>query len=127
MATIASITTVKQLADAGDIGRCELVRGELITMSPSGIEHGVVVAAITEILRRFVRRKHLGVVCGAETGFVLEKNPDTVRGPAVGFISKHRLPGERRKRFVEGAPDLAVEVRRRMIDRAKSMKRLRFG
>ena len=29
MATIQSITTAEQLFAAGDIGRCELVRGEL--------------------------------------------------------------------------------------------------
>jgi len=29
------ITTAEQLIEAGDIGRCELVRGELVMMSPS--------------------------------------------------------------------------------------------
>lgn len=79
-------------------------------MSPSGAEHGVVVAAITEIVRRFVIRHRLGVVMGAETGFQIEHNPDTVRGPDVGFVAKRRLPRKRRKGFFDGPPDLAVEV-----------------
>jgi Uma2 family endonuclease len=111
MATIQIITTAEELLHAGDIGPCELIRGELIMMSPSGLEHGVVVAAITEILRRFVKRNRLGIVTGAETGFLLERNPDTVRGPDVGFVAKRRLPRKRRQPFFEGAPDLAVEVR----------------
>jgi hypothetical protein len=40
MATAQTITTAQQLFEAGDIGPCELVRGELIMMSPAGFEHG---------------------------------------------------------------------------------------
>ncbi len=46
MATIQHVTTAEQLLAAGDIGRCELVRGELITMSPAGSEHGWMVSQI---------------------------------------------------------------------------------
>jgi hypothetical protein len=46
MATIANVTTAEALLAAGDIGRCELVRGELIMMSPAGSEHGWVVMNI---------------------------------------------------------------------------------
>ena len=80
-------------------------------MSPSGAEHGVVVAAITEIVRRFVKRHLLGIVMGAETGFQIEHNPDTVRGPDVGFVAKRRLPRKLRKSFFDGPPDLTIEVR----------------
>ena len=111
MAIIQEITTAEQLLRAGDIGRCELIRGELVMMSPSGAEHGVVVAAITEIVRRFVKRHRLGVVMGAKTGFQIEHDPDTVRGPDVGFVAKRRLPRKRRKSFFDGPPDLAIEVR----------------
>ena len=34
------ITNAEELWDAGDIGRCELVRGELLMMSPAEEEHG---------------------------------------------------------------------------------------
>jgi len=34
------ITTAGELLRAGDIGRCELVRGELRRMIPAGYEHG---------------------------------------------------------------------------------------
>lgn len=121
MATIQEITTAEQLLHAGDIGRCELIRGELVVMSPSGAEHGVVVAAITEIVRRFVKRHRLGVVMGAETGFQIEQNPDTVRGPDVAFVAKRRLARKRRKGFFDGPPDLAIEVRS-PEDRARDVK-----
>jgi Uma2 family endonuclease len=91
--------------------RTELVKGELIRMSPSGGPHGKVAAAVADILRAFVRPRRLGIVFGAETGFVLERDPDTVRGADAAFVSNARLPGgELPEGFFPAAPDLAVEV-----------------
>ena len=45
-----------------------------------------------------------------ETGFVLARNPDTVRGPDLSFISRERLKDLDDARFFSGAPDLAVEI-----------------
>lgn len=62
-------------------------------------------------LGRFVLEHRLGRVCLAETGFVLARDPDTVRAPDVAFVSMERLEAEvRRGPYFEGAPDLAVEV-----------------
>lgn len=109
MATAQTITTAQQLLEAGDIGFCELVRGELIMMSPAGFEHGDIGSAIVALLRTFVRKHRLGKVCGADTGFYIERNPDTVRAPDVAFVRKERIVG-RITTFFPGAPDLAVEV-----------------
>jgi len=58
-----------------------------------------------------VRAHRLGVVVGAETGFRLSRNPDTVRGVDVGFVRADRIPATGRPTtYWEGAPDLAVEV-----------------
>jgi len=47
----------------------------------------------------------------AESGFRLEQQPDTVRGPDVAFIARERIPAEGLPRaFFEGPPDLAVEI-----------------
>jgi Uma2 family endonuclease len=104
------ITTAEQLLHAGDIGRCELIRGNLIMMSPAGFEHGVVIATLTLHLGGYVKQHGLGVVCGAETGFLIERNPDTVRAPDIAFVRTDRLEDVRRGGFGHAAPDLAVEV-----------------
>ena len=50
-------------------------------------------------------------VFAAETGFLLQRNPDTVRAPDVAFVAGDRLgTGEIPAGFLEMAPDLAVEV-----------------
>ena len=48
MATVQEIeiTTAEELLDAPDPGRCELVLGELVMMSPAGFEHGVVAGRV---------------------------------------------------------------------------------
>jgi Uma2 family endonuclease len=110
MATIESITTAEQLLAAGDIGRCELVRGALIMMSPAGAEHGRIVARMTLRLAGFVEEGELGTVFGAETGFRIAHEPDTVRAPDVAFVRAERMGAELGRGFFPGPPDLAVEV-----------------
>lgn len=104
------ITTAEELLAAGDIGRCELVRGELRMMTPAGFEHGDIAIRVTTIIAPFVRQRRLGIVLAAETGFILSRKPDTVRAPDVAFVQKSRVPKERTRGYFPGAPDLAVEV-----------------
>ena len=79
-------------------------------MSPSGFEHGAIVGLLTELLVRHVKENKLGVVTGAESGFLLSQDPDTVRAPDVGFIRAERVPSEPVRGYFPGAPDLAIEV-----------------
>jgi Uma2 family endonuclease len=91
--------------------RYELVAGELRVMSPAGWRHGGVVGVLQTALGAFILDNNLGRVFGAETGFLLHRNPDTVRAPDFAFITKKNLPTtEPSEAFWPGAPDLAVEV-----------------
>ncbi|MFN2597018.1 MAG: Uma2 family endonuclease, partial [Pyrinomonadaceae bacterium] len=91
--------------------RYELIQGELITMSPSGGEHGAVTVNLTVLLGQHIKANKLGVGFGAECGYKLESNPDTVRAPDFSFIVKERIAVRGiPKSYWEGAPDLAVEV-----------------
>jgi len=105
-----AITTAEQLLRASDLGRCELLSGELVRMNPAGGEHGRVVARLTVAIGTHVSTHGLGITYGAETGFVLARQPDTVRAPDVAFVAAGRAPTVHRSGFLEGAPDLAVEV-----------------
>jgi len=86
----------------------DLVDGELRRMVPAGQEHGRVAMNLGARLSQFVRERALGVVFAAETGFLLRRQPDTVRAPDVAFVSTSRLSTA--AGFFPGAPDLAVEV-----------------
>ncbi|MET0649379.1 MAG: Uma2 family endonuclease [Pyrinomonadaceae bacterium] len=89
----------------------ELIRGEVRRMSPTGITHGVLCTEVGAEIRNFVKEHDLGIVCGAETGFIVERDPDSVLGADVAFISYERLAKiENLDKFGPTAPDLAVEV-----------------
>jgi Uma2 family endonuclease len=90
----------------------ELIRGELIKVSsPLGYEHGLVAMNIAGPLFEYVRTKNLGNVYAAETGYLLEQYPDTVRAADVSFVSRERIENAKPvKGYWKGAPDLAVEV-----------------
>ena len=91
--------------------RLALIRGELKKMSPTGGTHGILCATIGAELIIFVREKDLGLVFGAETGFIVERDPDTVIGADVAFVSHERMKAvENLDKFLPFAPDLAVEV-----------------
>jgi Uma2 family endonuclease len=66
---------------------------------------------VNAVLRDFARQHRLGKVYAAETGFVLSRDPDTVRAPDAAFVVAERAAvQESRDGFFDGAPDLAVEV-----------------
>ena len=91
--------------------RYELVKGELLTMSPAGSEHGAITQRLATLLDQYVTAKSLGLVFGAETGFLIAIDPDTVRGPDIAFIHAGRISvGGPPEGYWPGAPDLAVEV-----------------
>ena len=112
MSTTRTLTTADELFMMPDDGfRYELVRGEIRRMPPAGSEHGAVIMNIATPLDQFVKAHGLGVVFGAETGFKIASEPDTVRAPDLAFVRRDRIPEEGIPRgFWPGAPDLAVEV-----------------
>ncbi len=63
------------------------------------------------LLDQYVTAHRLGLMFAAETGFVLSKNPDTVRAPDIAFVVRERIPPDGLPEgYWELAPDLAVEV-----------------
>lgn len=91
--------------------RYELVEGLLRMMSPAGGRHGRVSHALALILGSHVRSRQLGVVYAAKTGFLLRREPDTVRAPDVAFVGRERAVGiDDEHGFVALVPDLVGKV-----------------
>jgi Uma2 family endonuclease len=112
MSTAGTLMTVDDLLHLPpDHLRHELVRGELTTMPPTSDEHGVRTVRVTIRLGVFIEKHNLGEAFGAETGFIISRNPDTVRAPDFAFVTKDRMTKQGLTgRFYPAAPDLAVEV-----------------
>jgi Uma2 family endonuclease len=103
------LVTAEELLAMGE-RRCELVRGRVVDVTPAGAGHGRIGSWLNARIRQFVEERDLGVVYGADTGFRLERDPDTVRAPDVAFVAADRLPEIDERKYVPFAPDLAVEV-----------------
>jgi Uma2 family endonuclease len=112
MSTQTRLMTADEFLAIPDDGlRHELVRGEVTTMSLPGGEHGEIAGEIFWLVTNHVKAKKLGKTYAAETGFLIERDPDTVRGADVGFIRAERLAGiTNPKKHIPFAPDLTVEV-----------------
>ena len=112
MATTQQLMTAEELAQLPDDGqRHELIEGVLITMAPSGGEHGELASEANGLLWQHVRIHGLGRTFGAETGFILARDPDIVLAPDAAFVSWARAEAIGRVRgYLPVAPDLAVEI-----------------
>ena len=125
MGTTTHLMTAEELIRLADDGlRHELIKGELLTMSPPGEEHGAVTLNLAFLLAEYVRAQNLGRLYAGDTGFKLESDPDTVLAPDIAFIRAERV-GVISKDYRSGAPDLVVEVlspndRRRKVDEKAS-------
>jgi Uma2 family endonuclease len=108
-ATPMTADDLLHLPDDGHV--YELSRGKLICMSPSAYESSRISGEVHTEIGYFVRQHRLGDVGGAEGGFRLASDPDTVRAPDVWFVRKERaLRGAAARHFFVGPPDLVVEV-----------------
>ncbi|MDB9518191.1 Uma2 family endonuclease [Roseofilum reptotaenium CS-1145] len=92
-------------------GHCyEIVNGELIDMGNSGALHGNIAIILSSALFAVVNTQKLGALFDSSTAFKM-KNGNR-RSPDISFFAKERLQGmtELPSGFLEGAPDLVVEV-----------------
>jgi len=88
----------------------ELVKGVVVTMPPPSNYHGRCCSLIDRRLGVHVETHNLGIVTANDSGVLVARGPDTVRGPDIAFWSRDRLPNPPRHGYPDVAPDLAAEV-----------------
>lgn len=110
-AVTPQLLTAEEFWALPDTGRPRaLVRGEVVETMPPGGVHGVIAIILGGLLRAWAKAGGRGVV-GAESGFILGRVPDVVRGPDISFVRTERVPATGvPEAFWEQAPELAVEI-----------------
>jgi Uma2 family endonuclease len=104
---------------------CELERGEIVEMSRPGKRHGMVCGNVTRILGNYAVERKKGYVCSNDTGVVVERKPDTVRGPDVLFFDDAVQVEQAEEKYGEAPPLLAVMVLPPNDTTGKVMRRVR--
>jgi Uma2 family endonuclease len=114
MSTGTRLITADEFLEWPDEPGCrqELIRGEVVTMSLPGGRPGRIAGKMLRRVGDHVETAHLGETYAAETSFLVERDPDTVRGADVAFVASRRLALiTDEAKHIPFAPDLAVEVR----------------
>ena len=88
----------------------ELVRGEVIELPPPMKPHGRVCMNVAFALETYCRQRRKGYVTGNDSGVILERDPDTVRGPDVALYEDADKFADLHPKYGEVPPRLAVEV-----------------
>jgi Uma2 family endonuclease len=104
------ITVAEYLRMPEEASKVELVRGRLVREPPAAPLHGRLQVRLGSVLHEFVEAHGLGVVL-SEAGFLLARQPDTVRIPDLSFVAGARIPDNGYGQAIwELSPDLAVEI-----------------
>jgi Uma2 family endonuclease len=111
MSTTTPVTADQLLRMRDDRYRYELIAGELRKTPLAGWRHGAIGGQLHGWLGQYIQERRLGRLFLGGTGFLLARDPDTVRAPDIAFIHRDHLPAaEPGEAYWPGAPDLAVEV-----------------
>lgn len=109
--TRTPITAEEFLERHAGQGAFELVKGEVVELSPGMPEHGRICTKVGFLLESFGRESGYGYVLSNDTAILTERSPDTARGADLCFFSRARLPeAELQPRIAAVAPDVVVEV-----------------
>jgi Uma2 family endonuclease len=98
---------VEQLYRVPENGKAEILDGRIVPMSPAGGRHGYAAGAIFASLLDHSRRTGQGIALPDSVGFLVDLPHRWSFSPDAAFWTGAPLT----RKFPEGAPVLAVEVR----------------
>jgi Uma2 family endonuclease len=90
--------------------RWELEDGKVVEMPSPAEIHGFVCWLTSMILGNYLLRRGAGYICSNDTGLVVRRKPDTVRGPDLMLFLESRPPEQMSRKFCDRVPALIVEV-----------------
>jgi Uma2 family endonuclease len=89
----------------------EIDHGVWQPVTRSTWQHGKIVLQVGFLLKLYAREHPGWSISGGDPGTKLARDPDVLRGPDLGVVRSEREPsGRGAEGWLEGAPDLAVEI-----------------
>lgn len=90
--------------------RYELEDGEVVKMPSPGELHGTVCWLVSLIIGNYLFARKAGYVCTNDTGLLVRRRPDTVRGPDLQVFLKSKPVSSLSRKYPTDLPSLVVEV-----------------
>jgi Uma2 family endonuclease len=104
------LLTAQDLWNMGDDGeRYELIRGELVEVTPPNATHGRILITIARLIDNYVHEHRLGRLYGGDVGVIVERELQTVLGPDFCYFVADRVPVVEPVYF-QTPPDLTIEI-----------------
>jgi len=88
----------------------ELVRGEVMELPAPTKRHGVLAFNLGRLLGNYLFQRGKGYATSNDAGVILERDPDTVRGPDLAIYEDAQTFEELHPKYGEVVPLLAVEI-----------------
>lgn len=104
------LITAEEFLRWPDVGRCELVNGKIVHLTASRPLHALVEIRLGSRLLTYADGSGRGHILGGEVGLWVKREPDTVRGADLVFISRERWARRSPKGFLDIAPELVIEI-----------------
>ncbi|SFH85516.1 Uma2 family endonuclease [Planctomicrobium piriforme] len=113
MATLTQLLTAEEYARLPNSGAVtELVRGEIVQLNQPSPRHGQVCGNAYFLIRQYLEQSPSGHLVTNDSGIITARDPDTVRGGDVWFVSYSKVPrGRLPQGYLRVAPDVVFEVK----------------
>lgn len=116
MATKTPLSLADYAALPEEGKRYELVEGKLVEAPFAKWRRARLRSFLLTAIGDYLRSNPVGET-GASLGFILSRDPDTLRSPDAFFMTAERIAQLDADGWVEGGPDLAIEVLEASSDR----------
>lgn len=103
--------------------RYELNRGRVVEVPSPGCLHGVICGWVAHLLWSYVLSRGAGRVATNDTGLLVHRNPDTLRGPDIMMFEQAHAIEQLNPRYTDEVPLLVVEVRSPSDNFSRMMER----
>ncbi len=91
--------------------RGELIRGVFCKTMPTSPGHGFIAMKLGHLLLSALEKVGAGRVMGTDSGVRIEREPDTILAPDIGYYAFDRLPHDSDvSRITDVVPDIVAEV-----------------
>jgi Uma2 family endonuclease len=105
-------------------GRYELENGKVVEMPSPGVRHGTVCWLLNGIVFQYLSRRGSGHAVSNDAGLVVQRKPDTVRGPDLMLFLDATRYDDLEPKYTERIPSLVAEVRSPTDRHGKTLRRI---